>query len=213
MFVIFVPIGYLLCAKQPAYCENATIYSRFSEFSWNDCIANFLGLKSSINGEWWFLLSYVIALLTFPIIRSCAEHFPLKWNLVLIVIGSVLISNVFPAIGNIESIGLMNGNKLYTYLFCQTFPYVSCFWMGVVSAKDCVLSRLMEDLREANLLNPIFDILVWLIVFYMRQFAEFDGKWDIFYLPFLVVAGIDLFRRTKCLKYIFVKMGNKSTNI
>ncbi len=82
-----------------------------------------------------------------------------------------------------------------------------------MSAKDCVLSRLMEDLREANLLNPIFDILVWLIVFYMRQFAGFDGKWDIFYLPFLVVAGIDLFRRTKCLKYIFVKMGNQSTNI
>lgn len=213
VFVIFVPIGYLLCSNQPAYCENVSIYSRFAKFSWNNCIANFLGLSSSINGEWWFLLSYVIALFTFPIVRSIAERFSLKINLMLLIIGSVLITNVFPTIGKIESIGGLNNNTLYTSLICQSAPFVSCFWMGVVCAKDGVLNRLAEDLKELNLLNPAFDFLVWATFFYMRQFTRYDGKWDVFYLPVLVVASIDLLRRTKYLKCILAEMGNQSTNI
>ena len=213
VFVIFVPIGYFFCSNQPAYCEDAIIYSRFADFSWSNCVANFLGLSSSINEEWWFLLSYVIAILTFPIIRSIAERFSFKVNFLLIVAGSVLITNVFPAISNIESIGILNNNTLYTLLFYQSVPYVTCFWMGVVSAKDGVLNRLSEDLKELNLLNPVFDLLVWAIAFYMRQFAGYSAQWDVLYVPFLVVTGTDLFRRANYLKYIFVKLGNQSTNI
>lgn len=213
VFVIFIPIGFLLFSDQPAYCEDAAIYTAFNDSSWMNCIQNFFGITVSINREWWFLKSYVIAFLSFPLFRSVAERFSLKVNLLLIVTGSILVTSVFPAIGTIESIGWLNDNTLYSWFFCQSAPFIACFWMGIVTAKDRVLERLSENLKAADLLNPVVDILGCGVIFFLRQCCDLDDNWDIIYLPFLTVFCIDIFRRTKIISQVFLHMGKQSTNI
>lgn len=102
IFVIFIPIAFLLCSNQPAYCENSAIWSRFSSFSWQECWENFVGMSCSYNGEWWFLSSYVFALISFPFLRAVIEKHPLHTNLFIIIITSILVTNFFPALGSIE---------------------------------------------------------------------------------------------------------------
>ena len=70
VFLIFIPIGYLLFSNQTPYCADEKIYTNFLFFGYNYILANFLGFSSSLNGEWWFLRSYIIAIITFPFIKK-----------------------------------------------------------------------------------------------------------------------------------------------
>lgn len=212
VFLIFIPIAFLFFSSQPAYCKIDWIYNRYGNFSWNQCIANFLGLSSSFNGEWWFLLSYVFAVISFPVIRAIVDKCSPKINILLVLIGSIVVTNLLPAIGNIDSIGTLNNNYIYANFFCQSAPFVACFWMGVVVAKDALLDRLNDAMLKNKLLNLVYDILIWGIAIYLRQ-TGIGSSMDIFYIPFLIIASINLLNRCKNVKKILLLLGKQSTNM
>lgn len=130
VFVLFIPMGFLFFSCQPIYCEDSNICNRYAEFQWGEFLQNFLGLRTTYNSEWWFLKSYVYAIISFPLVKKICDKYTAITNFTIIIIGSIMVTNVFPALGNIESIGKLNNNFLYQAFFCQRAPYIACFWVG-----------------------------------------------------------------------------------
>lgn len=210
VFLIFIPIGFIFFASQTPYCTDIFIYSRFANFSSKELISNFLGFTSTYNREWWFLISYAFALITFPLIRGIIDRFSAKTNILIVIIVTLLMTNVFPGIRKAETLGVLGNNLLYLKFFCQIAPYAACFWMGAVVARNGLLDRLSDSAKNNRILNPITDLAVWGIIIFLRQ-SELGDKFDIFYIPVLTVATIDLLNRVKIVKKGFVQLGKQST--
>lgn len=214
VFLIFIPIAFMFFCNQPSYCEDLSMCMRFALFRWRDFLKNFIGIDTTYNGEWWFLISYVYAIITFPVARDIVEKHSAKKNIAIVIVTSILVTDFFPAIGKAEVIGVLNHNYLYRTFFCQAAPYIACFWMGIVAAKDGLLTRLQEDLCKHNLLNPFMDILIWGIITFMRQIEIEPGEsLDIIYVPFMIVTAMDLLDRLQGVKHILVHIGRESTNM
>ena len=212
VFLIFVPIGFLFFSTQAAYCTDPFIYTRFANFSTRELISNFFGFTSTYNREWWFLISYAFALVTFPIIRAIIDRYSAKTNILIVILVSLLFANIFPGLRTSTTIGVPGNNFLYVKFFCQIAPYAACFWMGAVTARNGLLDRFSEAAKANKLLNPFTDIAAWATVIYLRQ-CEIGDTFDIFFIPVLTVASIDLLNRVKVIKNAFVQMGKESTSM
>ena len=189
VFLIFVPIGFVFFSNQTAYCQDADVYSAFSGFSVKEFVLNFFGLISTYNREWWFLLSYAIALILFPLIRKIVDFFPIYVNIFVVIAISVVQANVF-----------------------QSEPYAICFGMGVIVAKHHLLDCLRDFTKSKKILNPVFDILVWMFVIILRL-KIIGEQFDIFFVPILTLASIDLVNRISILKKSLSALGKRSTNM
>ena len=212
VFLIFIPIAFLMFRNQGAYCENEAIYTCYDKFSWKTCITNFLGLGCEYNGEWWFFRHYLVALISFPFVRQYVDRFSMKMNIVWVVLASILITNVFPALGKIESLGNMQKNYLFSSIFCPKAPFFACFWMGIVCAKHGILDRIHCGLESNRLLNPLSDILLSITIVFLRQSGPGQNL-DIFYTPVLIVVGMDLVKRLKYIRIALLEIGKRSTNM
>lgn len=212
VFLIFIPIGFIFFSSQTPYSTDFFVHTRFSNFSSKELVSNFLGFTASYNREWWFLSSYAFALLTFPIIRGIIDRFSAKTNILIVIIVTLLLTNIFPGIRLSKTLGVLGSNMLYFKFFCQSAPYAACFWMGAVTARNGLLDRLNESAKKNNLLNPVTDIAIWFIVIFLRQ-SELGLSFDIFYIPALTVASIDLLSRVKKLKKGFGQLGRQSTSM
>lgn len=212
VFLVFIPIAFLFFAHQPAYAEGPEIYACYSKFTWHELLSNFLGLSSSFNREWWFLASYVTALITFPVVRAAVQNKSLHTNLLFVVIASILMANIFPAIGRIDELGGLNNNYLYTRFFCQVSPFISCFWMGIVAAENDLLGRLRTAMDKAGVLNPLIDLAIWFGIIYVRQYVA-GATLDIFYIPVLCVVSQNLLCHLRRTRTFFLKLGLESTNM
>ena len=212
VFLIFIPIGFLFFRNQITYCEEAYICSRYSVFNIYDLINNFLGFSSSLNYEWWYLHSYLIAIITFPFIKALFDKKSTLFNMFIIIIFSLLISNVFPAASKIEELGFLKNNTLYKELFLQINPYISVFWLGVLFSKDNLLLKLKEKINGAIKLNVFFDIFGIITIAYIRQFI-LGAMFDIMFVPILIIFFLDFVNNFKLLSRVFEILGNHSTNI
>lgn len=212
IFVIMIPIAFLFFGRQPVYCENQDICTKYSAFEWKEFLGNITGIQTTYNGEWWFLFSYVVAIATFPVIRYFIDKNSFNVNIILVIIASLFVTNICPALGNIEVLGTLNNNYLYRLVLCQSAPYVTCFWMGIIVAKDKILNRLQEELKKNNLLNPVIDSIIWFLIIYFRQ-SGLGNTLDIIYVPFLIVTAVDFMYHIPILRTIFLHIGKYSTNM
>ncbi|MBR6448498.1 MAG: acyltransferase [Fibrobacter sp.] len=189
VFLVFVPIGFIFFSNQTAYCQDAGVYSSFSGFSVKEFVLNFFGFVSTYNREWWFLLSYAIALILFPLIRKIVDNLPIYVNLFIIIAVSVLLTNVF-----------------------DSEPYAICFGMGIIVAKHQLLDCLRDFTKSKKILNPVSDVLVWLLVIILRL-KVIGEQFDIFFVPILTIASIDLVNRLSTFKKSLSALGKRSTNM
>ena len=212
VFLIFIPIGFLFFSSQSAYCTDPFIYSRFVKFVPKEVISNFLGFTSTYNREWWFLISYAFALITFPLVRAVIDRYSARTNLFIAVLVSLLFANLFPGLKTVVPIGSPGNNFLYIKFFCQIAPYAACFWMGAITARNGLLDRLNNSAKANGILNPVSDILAWIFAIHIRQ-GELGETFDIFLIPVLTVASIDFLNRIKILKKGFIIVGRQSTSM
>lgn len=212
VFLIFIPIGFLLFRNQPVYCDDATVCDRFLQFNVKEFITSFFGFSSNYNFSWWFFEKYVIALLLFPIARRVINKVSTPVSVGLIVVVSILMANVFPALGNLEALGILNENFLFTSFFSTPHIGLGCFFMGMLAAKAGLLDRLSDALRSNRLLNPFTDIIIFAMVIFFRQDVV-GMEWDLFLVPMLIVAFKDLLDRMKLLRKGFMAIGKESTNM
>jgi hypothetical protein len=189
VFLIFVPIGFIFFSNQNAYCQDVGVYSAFSEFSIKEFVLNFFGFVSTYNREWWFLLSYAIALILFPLIRKIVDYLSIYLNLFIVIIISVLLTNVF-----------------------QSESYAVCFGMGVIVAKHRLFDSLSDFAKSKKFLNPVSDILIWLLVIILRL-KVIGEQLDIFFVPILTIASINFINKLSILKKSLSSLGKRSTNM
>lgn len=135
VFVIFVPLGFIFFRDYPVYYKSSEFCNRFSVFSWDELLKNFLGIYSTYSSEWWFFQSYIYAVVSFVVVKKILDRYSAAINITIIILGSILVTNILPVIGNIEMIGTLNNNFLYKAFLCQPAPYIACFWMGGVWQK------------------------------------------------------------------------------
>lgn len=212
VFVIFVPIAFLFFADQPPYCEAEYVYSKFSQFSYQQLIGNFLGVSHSYNSEWWFFQSYIIAIITFPLITKVINRFSVYTNYAWIVILSLLVTNVFPVLSQVELFSSLKGNYLYESIFCQSAPYVASFWTGCLMAKDQTMIRLTRMLAKNRLLSPLHCLFFLGAIVYVRTSVS-GPELDILYAPLFTIFSITLLYTLPPVKKIFQHLGSQSTNM
>ena len=212
IFLIFIPIGFIFFSEQTQYCAEAAICDRFSLFSFDYLLKDFFGLTSTYNREWWFLGSYVISILTFPMIVRLMDKKPVSVNIAGIIAWGILIDRVFPAIAHIETLGYLGRNPLFERVVTQTSPFITCFWMGVLMAKDDLLINLKVSLQQNKLLNPICDVLIGgVTTFLVNRFSA--AYLDFLYVPIVIVVVLDLFSYVPFIYKAFEFVGRYSTNI
>lgn len=212
VFLIFIPIAFIFFRNQPIYCEKIVNCTRYRDFTKEEFFMNFFGIKTTYNGEWWFLKSYIIALITFPIIRCIADRFSTRNNVLIVIISSILMSNLFPALGKIEAIGHFNNNPLYSAFFMQSSPYITCFWMGVVAAENALLDRIYYEMIRHDLMNPIMDLFYLASIVFLRQ-TGLGEEFDFIYVPFMIVVCLDLVKRVYIIRDLLLLVGKQSTNM
>ena len=212
VFLIFIPIAFIFFRNQPYYCDDIEIFTAYNHFNLTEFIQNFLGLGHSYNREWWFLRSYVIAILTFPLLKKVCDKYSSTTNIFLVILFSILVTNFFPAIGKLEVLGYLNNNLLYGTFFCQTAPFIASFWMGMVFAKDDLIVKLKNQINNNVKLNFIVDLIIIAVVVYLRQ-KELGNTLDIIYIPFFIIAALDLLEKIPCIKKILYNFGKQSTNM
>jgi hypothetical protein len=212
VFFIFIPIAFAFFRNQPLYCDCQEICAKYAIFSIRDFVANLLGLSCSYNGEWWFLYSYVIATITYPLIIKILDKFSDVVNIAIVFIGIIFVAQIFPAIKQIQVLDSLNGSYIYNAFLCQTAPFVATYWMGIVMAKGNLLVKLKDALNKNRLLNPIADVFWFGTIIFLREFYLGDVL-DVIYVPFMIICSIDLLERMKWVKAILYKIGTKSTNM
>lgn len=212
VFIIFIPIAFIFFSKQPLYCKEEVICFAYNTFSWNEFLLNLLGLSSSYNREWWFFISYTYAIITFPIIKKIIDKFSTITNLCGVVIGSILITYLFPTLTEINSFTALGDSYLYRTFFCQSAPYIACFWIGCVFAKDNLLLTLKNSLENNKLLSFPSDIIIILCTIYLRNTA-IGSDLDILYVPVIIICILDVLNYIKIFRKIFLLIGNESTNM
>lgn len=212
VFIIFIPIGFIFFSNQIAYTASEYSYAKYLNFNWTDILKNFFAFSSSLNGEWWFIASYIFAILSFPIVKMIFENRNIKTNIVLIIIFSILMTNVFPTLGGIKELGYLNNNYLYRSFFCQNSPFIACFWMGMLFAKENLIIRLKELISENINFNILTDLIIVAAVVFLRQKAV-GSELDILYVPILIIASLDLLCHMPQIRNVLAMLGRQSTNM
>ncbi|MDO4620637.1 MAG: acyltransferase [Lachnospiraceae bacterium] len=212
VLLIFTPVAFLFFGRQPAYSSDEMIWNRFADFSLHQFFGNLSGYNITLNGEWWFFTSYVTAVITFPLIAKIIDRCSLELKLFLVVIGSILVFYVAPAVGRLEVLGTLNNSFLYDTFFCQSAPYISCFWLGGVFASENAIVRLYDRLQQHSLLGIFQDLLLIAMLVYLRQ-SFVPAELDILYVPLFAIACLDLFERCTSLRKLFRELGKHSTNM
>ena len=210
VFLVFIPIGFLFFSFQAPYCADPFIYTRYDNLVLRELFSNFLGFTSTYNREWWFLISYVFALVSFPFVRAIIDRHSARWNIFIVIIVSLLFAHIFPGLKTVPALGVLGNSHMYLRFFCQIAPYAACFWMGAIVARNGLLDRLHDAAKQHGILNPLADIAAWCLVIVMRQ-NEVGDIFDIFFIPVLTVASIDLLNRIKLLKNVVLQLGRQST--
>lgn len=206
VFLIFVPIAFLFFGNQPH-----SLWNQYSVFDFGEFIENFIGISSSYNKEWWFLISYVWVLLCFPIIKSILNKGTAKKNLCLIILLEILLADIFPNIATIDSLEGLKNNFFYKTFFCQTIYSVS-FWMGCEFAKDNLFEKIWQESQKNKLLNPVLDCIYIGIMIFLRN-TVFGNDIDVIITPVLIIICLDLIKRRKSISNIFRNLGKHSTNM
>lgn len=83
-------------------------------------------------------------------------------------------------------------------------------WGG--TAKDDLLIKLQVIMKKNNMLNPLSDIVIILLIVYLRNSGIGESA-DIFYVPILITAILDFVKRVNMMEKILFKIGNQSTNM
>lgn len=212
MFLIFIPVAFVFFSKQPIYCADATICMRYENFSLREFVRNFLGVSQTYNNEWWFLGSYIVALVTFPLIRRLLEGHSTAVNVAQIIGWLILETHVFPSLGDSGILGVLRDNIWYETFLCQISPYVACFWMGILMAKDGLLERIKTGCLRNGLLTPMNSILILVGIFCLRTFFAGDIL-DIVYVPMLIIFLMNILEHIPLVRKGLYLLGKQSTNM
>lgn len=212
VFAIFIPVGFLLFHEQTDYCSDIMVCHVFSHYNLQEFLANLAGTGTSYNREWWLFFSYVIILITFPIIAKIIQKNTFGVNFWIVCIYEILTMYIFPTLRSDNYFPILGESQIYNTLICQVAPWSASYWCGCIFAKDNMLEQLQQNLNKAGLLTSFTSGIVIIGTFFFRSYVAGE-EFDIFYVPVLCLYGTYLFKKVLIIKKCLIKLGTQSTNM
>lgn len=180
VFIIFVPIGFLFFDRS---------------FDFKELILNFLGIKATYNGAWWYVLQYLKMLISFPFIYVLLQKYKdIKSKIIYII---YLIFIVLVCL-----IGLL-WFKAYLLLFIDFWQpaFYLCFISGIILAKFKVFEYFYGTVslfKNSKLLLKILGILAIVLVIAARVKIAKDASsagLDFIFVPVFCYGAVLCFKQ------------------
>lgn len=198
VFFVFVPLCRLL--KVSGLVDFETL------------IWNFIGLRISYNGEWWFFTPYVVLLVLFPqLYRFISEKSEIWTDFIKLFAANALIKRLIPVVVRMPFAGNF-ADSFFWSLMENALMQLPVFWMGCLFAKYDLLSKIKSKSSQ----NYVFYLLALLLlpaVFYMRK--KSGTAYDLVYASLLVISASIILENKifKPISWVLEKIGEQSTII
>lgn len=204
VFFIFIPIGFLFFSNQSPYSQYESTYTHYSTFSIKEFVLNVLCLVPSYNNEWWFLGTYVICLLAFPLIRWMVDKIPIVVNVVFML----FLQQVFY---QIDILRPYESGSIYENVMGGKFPYIVCFFMGALVAGKGLYTK------SFAFLNKLKGKVIWCsfmlaAIFVLREVVD-NIACEFAFTLLLIPALAIILREFKYVRKGVSFMGKHSTNM
>lgn len=190
-FIIFIPIGFMFFDKP---------------FSISEFLLNLLGISSSYNGAWWYVLQYLKMLLVLPVIDVIFHIYDEKNERLIQTIYVVLIAVA------VCVVFLINKPLIFAILEFFQAPYLYCFLMGYIIAKFRLYELVFRFIP--GIFCYILGVMGFLAVILARVKIAKDASsvgLDYLFVPVFVFGFICISTLSpKCSKF-FAYFGTHST--
>jgi len=212
VFLIFVPIAFLFFRHQPEYCADAGVYARYDAFNIKAIVSDFFGGSSTLNGEWWFLGSYLIAIASFPLAKKIFSKLDNYKAVLLVIAINIFMAYIAPAIGQNLDLGRPINGFIYKNFLCQPGEFYSCFFMGMLFAKNDWMVKLRAKLAQNFKINFFTSALALVLLILLRQVVT-GASLDIIQIPLFIILSLEVIYRIPFLPKILGSFGKHSTTM
>ena len=194
VLIIFSIIGLVI--------QSSDLPRSFSEF-----MGNMFLYKLSYNGAWWFVITYIVLILLFPVIHRIVE----KWNpfVVFILSGGIYIVAYICEM----MIPDLFTNHVLSWIYTQTFftgrtqlPFI----VGMLFYRFKVIERLRDKIKD----KKIDIIILAFIAILMVVVHSIEQSMVVAPVTGLVtLTCFHLWKKPKFIEKILLFLGKHSTNI
>ncbi|MCI8858810.1 MAG: acyltransferase family protein [Lachnospiraceae bacterium] len=213
IFLIYIPIGYLLFSNQPQFCNTVTQHTRFAAFSLHKIISDFFAITNLFNSEWWFLRTYLFVLFEgFVFIELLKNKKNIHLECCFIILWNILITQIFPSFTSIPFLEELDSNIWYKNLFLIN-EYASLFFIGIIFAKYKIFmswNQLFDSCKRFE--KIILSLFVIISCVYVRVFIM-PVSFDLLLVPIFIFACHIFVEETIFLNKLLLILGRHSTNI
>ena len=215
IFFIFIPIAFCFFSEQIPYAQEE-LHNRYEQFKLNTFILNLLGFSCSYNAEWWFLPTYVMALL-FGTVYICWLNRKKDKNpyveFLEIVFLIIFFCEVTPALVSIDCFSSLKDDFLFRKFVIWDY-YIGVFFMGILIARHNWAVEVMNYIRKKyHVVGQVFISFADMVfIFYLRSF-HFAGYFDILYAPLFSIFALLILKLLKPLYHFFAFFGKHSANM
>ncbi|MDE5582365.1 MAG: acyltransferase [Ruminococcus sp.] len=213
IFLIFVPIAFIFFRRSEdvTYLSGRYNLREIPQYI-TTILSNFTMLSNTINMEWWFMKTYVCAIVLGTVFSRLLKKKNNFASELLIAFGTdILFRNLLPSLAsNVPALKSLFGNFFYTSFFSEASA-ISPFFVGIVMAKYNGLIRLKEIISRVP-----FRFLIGLVgmpaVLWSRCYIYGEGL-DCIYAVFFTVFVSLFLDGIKPLRKAISFVGKHSTNM
>ena len=174
VYIIFIPLG---------------VFINKIDAPLNEYLYNFLGIKSTFNGEWWYIKWYVLMMLMFPVIKQ-----------VMVWVETITSSKVYVAC-----------TVILVFILRYFSPYLALCFVGMLFKRHMLFEKL--SVFKINERYPLLlSVVLMGIVIFVRTIKP-TTKIDVFLVPVLVFALINIRNAVDFNYRIIEKLGEFSVYI
>lgn len=188
VFLIFIPIG---------------VFMKKYSFNFKYILLNFIGLKSTYNGEWWFIRLYVMLILLYPLFT----FFINKFNTYMILSVSFIINIL--GFGITKFLIISKNNYIILDLISILLGGQFLFILGICIAKYAVFNKITEKLKFKKIQYVISCILLSILIGILVNVSIVGEISKLILVPFLCFTIANSLEDNNSLS----KFGKYSTNM
>lgn len=175
-----------------------------------ESIYNFLGLKATINREWWFIAPYAMLLMAFPMIRKVLDKTTNNFfsDFFVIIIISAFCNYLLQPITEFPIMEELRSSILWDN-FNHFLGLLPAFLLGNIIAKHDVLSQIKRN-YSGRLIYCIIALICMLAIFVLR-FR--NANYDYINAAILIICIVILIptKPMQQLSKLLVPLGENST--
>ncbi|WP_283672573.1 acyltransferase family protein [Clostridium perfringens] len=164
VFIIFIPIGIIMHKYN---------------FNIKEILLNFVGIKSTYNGEWWFVRLYVMLVLLYPLFTFIVN----RLNVYIILLISFIINVLGFGITKISII--LNDNYIILDLIGILLGAQFLFLLGMCIAKYAFFNKVTKKLNFKKSKYIILSFLILFLIFILRNVSVIGPTTELILVPML----------------------------